>query len=391
MCPQSEVPDTLPTIEPQPYQVRQRVAVPTRLGPDEKRPRSPQRFGDRLSAQVILDLLKSRYGGRGFVGSLLGLGYLPGQKIALCRSSVLRFPYQRFPSRAIQSKILDSQVIRRGRHEEIMSHRRRRRIGAVTYLNTEPLVYGLAERAVDSELEFDVPSRLAARLEDRSLDVALIPTASFFRGIDYQMVSDACIACRGPVWSVKLLSRVPCAEIRTLAVDEGSATSVVLAQILLHRRHGVRPILEPFPLGTELTDTTADAVVMIGDRAMSESPVEFVEVWDLGDVWFRWSELPFVFAIWAARNGTSSDGLDAALTSARDRGVQHLDAVAQAAALRRGLLVADCYRYLAHHLHFRLGDQERKGMSLFYREAVRLGLAPTGQEQRLEYGCEVAQ
>lgn len=272
-----------------------------------------------------------------------------------------------------------------------MSHSGRRRIGAVTYLNTEPLVCGLAEMATDCDLEFDVPSRLAARLENRSLDVALIPTASFFHGADYQMVSDACIACRGPVWSVKLLSRVPCSEIRTLAVDEGSATSVVLAQILLHRRHGIKPILEPFPLGSELLHTTADAVVMIGDRAMTGSPDEFIEVWDLGDVWCRWSELPFVFAVWAARNGTNIDGLDAVLTSARDRGMQHLEEVAGVAAQRRNLSATDCYRYLAHHLHFRLGHQERKGMLLFYREAVRLGLAPSGQEQRLDYGCEIAQ
>lgn len=265
-----------------------------------------------------------------------------------------------------------------------------RRIGAVAYLNTEPLIHRLAELAPDWTLDLDVPSRLATRLAASELDVALIPTAAFFRGSDYQAVSDACIACRGPVWSVKLLSRVPCNHIRTLAVDEGSATSVVLAQILLHHRHHLRPRLEPFPLGTSVLETEADAVVMIGDRAMGPSPSEFTEVWDLGEEWYRWSELPFVFALWVARNGVDSHEFEGPLTAARDAGLRELATVAAAAAQRRGLAESDCYRYLAHHLHFRLGPQERAGMMLFYREAVRLGLAPEDQEQRLGYGCEVA-
>ena len=106
----------------------------------------------------------------------------------------------------------------------------RPRIGAVEYLNSEPLVFRLSEIAAPCDLEFDVPRRLAERLTTRSLDLALIPTASFFRHSDLAIVSDACIACHGPVWSVKLLSRVKCQDIRTLAVDEGSATSVVLAR-----------------------------------------------------------------------------------------------------------------------------------------------------------------
>jgi len=264
-----------------------------------------------------------------------------------------------------------------------------RRIGAVTYLNTEPLVYRLTELAAGCEVQFDVPSRLADRLQDGSLDVALIPTASFFRGADYLIVSDACIACRGPVWSVKLLSRIPAAQIRTLAVDEGSATSVVLAQILLDRRHRIRPVLEPFPLGSDISTTMADAVVMIGDRAMGEPPSEFTEIWDLGDVWCRWSGLPFVFAVWAARQGTNIDGIDVALTSARDMGLEQLDIVAAKAADRRHMIPDDCHRYLSQNLHFQLGPRERRGMSLFYQEAVRLGLVPAGQEQRLDYGCEV--
>ncbi len=110
---------------------------------------------------------------------------------------------------------------------------KRVRIGAVEYLNTKPLIYRLAESAPQVELVLDLPSRLADRLAARELDVALIPSVEFVHNPRYRIVSDACIACRGPVLSVKLFSRVPAAEIRSLALDEGSRTTAALVQILL--------------------------------------------------------------------------------------------------------------------------------------------------------------
>src|SRR3954471_5186769 len=112
------------------------------------------------------------------------------------------------------------------------------RIGAVSYLNTKPLVYGLAERLPQADVVYDFPSRLADRLAAGDLDVALIPSVEFFQDPSYSIVSDACIGCRGPVWSVKLFSRVPPPQIRTLALDEGSRTSVALVRILLKERFG---------------------------------------------------------------------------------------------------------------------------------------------------------
>src|SRR3954470_23526408 len=111
------------------------------------------------------------------------------------------------------------------------------RIGAVSYLNTKPLVYRLTELAPQHELIFDLPSRLADDLAAGRLDVALIPSIEFFQRDDYQIIYDACIACRGPVRSVKLFSRVPIENIKTLALDEGSRTSIALARILLKEHY----------------------------------------------------------------------------------------------------------------------------------------------------------
>ena len=116
----------------------------------------------------------------------------------------------------------------------------RPKIGAVSYLNTKPLVAGLERRATDYELIFDLPSRLADQLARGDLDVALIPVIEAAAHPEYTIVSDACIACHGPVWSVKLFSKVPIAEIKTLALDEGSRTSRALTRIFLANKYGLR-------------------------------------------------------------------------------------------------------------------------------------------------------
>lgn len=251
------------------------------------------------------------------------------------------------------------------------------RIGAVSYLNTKPLVYGLAELAPRAEVVFDLPSRLADELAAGKLDVALIPSIEYFQHPDYVIISDACIGCRGPVLSVKLLSRVPMDKIRTLALDEGSRTSVALVRILLKERFGLSPRLLPFPLGISAEKVEADAVLMIGDRAM-HPPAGFSHEWDLGDEWCRWAELPFVFAMWVARKQSLPElgEIELALSRARDAGVANLEKIAERESASVGLSCEQCLSYLRDNLYFYLGVREQRGLQLFREHAMRLGLAP---------------
>jgi chorismate dehydratase len=250
------------------------------------------------------------------------------------------------------------------------------RIGAVNYLNTKPLVYGLERLAPRAEVIFDLPSRLADSLAVGRFDVALIPSVEFFQVADYRIVSDACIGCRGPVLSVKLFCRVPAQQVERLALDEGSRTSVALVRILLKQRYGIEPRLEPLAIGAGIDDTDADAVLLIGDRAIHSPAGRFAEVWDLGDEWCRWAELPFVFAMWTARAGVELGDVEAALAQARDLGVAHIDEIAAADAAPLGLTVPQCTAYLRDHLHFCLGPRERRGLKLFHDHAVEMGFAP---------------
>ncbi len=257
-----------------------------------------------------------------------------------------------------------------------MSRKQKYRIGAVSYLNTKPLVFQLKQLAPEMELIFDLPSRLADRLAVRDLDLALIPSIECFQNADYTIVSDACIGCRGPVLSVKLFSRVPLDRIQTLALDEGSRTSIALTRILLRERFGREPACESLPIGGSAQQAQTDAVLLIGDRAMHAPHGEFVECWDLGEEWNRWAGLPFVFAMWVGRRDKVWTDLDSTLRAARDTGVAHLNEIAQAEAARVGLTVDACLRYLRDNLYFFLGSRERQGLELFRQHAQQLGLAP---------------
>lgn len=252
------------------------------------------------------------------------------------------------------------------------------RVGAVEYLNSKPLIYRLREVAPHAELVLDVPSKLADGLKAGWLDVALVPVFECFRHPHYAVVSDACIASEGPVYSVKLFSRCAVEQIRSVSLDEGSRTSVALVKILLGERHGVRPRWEGLPMGARAEEATTDAVLLIGDRAIHPPAGQWSEVWDLGGQWTQWTGLPFVFAVWAARPDVDLCGIGAALQAVRDWGVAHVPEIAAGEGPRVGMTAEECRRYFTVNLHYYLGERERRGLELFYEKAQARGLLSGG-------------
>lgn len=253
------------------------------------------------------------------------------------------------------------------------------KIGAVSYLNTKPLIFGLQEKIrPDGQLILDVPSRLADELRDGRLDVALIPSIEFFQDPTYTIYSNACIGCRGPVWSVKLRFNVPPKRVRRMAFDEGSRTSAALASILMNERIGNDLESRILRLDEDPYRANDDAVLVIGDRAMKTESHPCLEEWDLGQEWFRDTGLPFVFAMWVGRPMSDSDPLERWLESARDDGLKNIETIAARVASRYDLTHQECVRYLAEHLQYHLQDEELRSLRLFYSKAAKRGLAPSG-------------
>ena len=245
------------------------------------------------------------------------------------------------------------------------------RLGAVSYLNSKPLIQDLDILLPGSDIVLDYPSRLADDLASDKLDVALIPSVEYFRGSDYHIISSACVAARGPVMSVKLYCRRHPGEIRSIALDEGSRTSAALARVILAERYGVFPKTERLPIKSSTRVSTADAILLIGDRAMHFPEEEFFEVMDLGQTWYDWTGLPFVFAMWVARKNADTSGIGRALDISRDRGVERIQKIAKEQAPLLGITYDTAITYLTQNLNYHFLSAEQSGLELFRQLALR--------------------
>ena len=299
------------------------------------------------------------------------------------------------------------------------------RIGGVSFLNSRPLTLPLKEffeahsteqtitATVSNRLGIRttihyceaVPSQLAQMLSDGQLDCTLLSSVEALRLPGAKILSDACIASESRVRSVRLFGRVPFDEVRRVALDACSRTSVVLTQILLKRllRHPVE--YTDFPIGADPRSLDADACLSIGDRGMH--PLGFPwNVWclDLAEAWKQLTDLPFVFALWIAHprivqptpilpqpdssilpktpilsqprilpplnSETTFEMVDLSqlaqcLSAARDDGTSRLATIAASEGPRVGVTAEDALDYFQRSLQFRLGVREIAGLTEF--------------------------
>ena len=249
------------------------------------------------------------------------------------------------------------------------------RLGAVSYLNTKPLVYGLDAHPDQFEVRFDVPSKCAALLHEGKVDLGLIPAIEYLRG-DYWIVPDISIASDGEVATVALFTRKPIAQVESLALDVSSKTSVALTRVLCAKHWRIEPTLMPADPDLEAMLRRADAALVIGDPAFEIDPVKHgVEKIDLGAEWKHMTGLPFVYAMWVGRAGAATPDQCRALQAARDLGVAHVADIARAAGSGDAELERRSLVYLRDHLRYGLGPVEATGLRLFHELAAEIGVA----------------
>jgi chorismate dehydratase len=261
------------------------------------------------------------------------------------------------------------------------------RVGIVHYLNSWPLAWTFLKGEAPEGIEavYLPPAQVAEGLRSGDLAAGLLPSAELQRIDGLEVVDGLCIASQHEVKSVLLVSRVPFADIRTLALDESSRTSAVLVQVLLAERFGVRPAAVPFRPDLPAMLETADAALLIGDPALrvDRSPYEVI---DLAAEWRALTGLPFVFAVWAVTPEAAAAGLPAVFASSlAEAEVDMPRLIAQAAHYGR-LSEAEVADYLTRHLSYHLGAAERASLDEFFRRAHRHGLLPEPRALRFAGG-----
>jgi len=250
------------------------------------------------------------------------------------------------------------------------------RISAVSYLNTCPLVWGLTHGPQTGifELRFELPAVCAHSLELGSVDIGLVPVIEAFRQ-DLEITSSVCISSDGPVRSIFLVYRKPLREIRTVALDSSSRTSVALLRILLAERYGVRAVEHQAAPDVREMLQSADAALLIGDPALKLSIQDsHFEVLDLGAEWKEFTGLPMVYAVWAGKPGNVPTHAGLTLRDSYEWGKSHIDEIIGQEAAKRGVPSGLAREYLTMHIRYELDEEARKGMHEFERLAGGHGL-----------------
>ena len=278
-----------------------------------------------------------------------------------------------------------------------MSPSTRVRLGAVGYLNARPLVYGL-ELVPRFDVRYDVPSECARLLHTDAIDVGLIPSIEYLRGGPYRIVPDLAIVSRGPVASVALYTKKPMADVRSIAMDTNSRTSVALVGVLCAQLFKIQPAFEAH--GPDLADMLArcDAALIIGDNALlvdhtmvrrqpdttrettaGDSAIEKI---DLGGAWTTMTGLPFVYAFWAGQPNAVTRTDVEALQRARNAGVAQPEIIARDYFPDSPARQAVGARYLQDNIKYYLRAEERAGLEAFYGYAAEADLVPSAGKLR---------
>lgn len=253
----------------------------------------------------------------------------------------------------------------------------RPQVCAVSYLNTVPLVWGMLHgpQRHDFDLNFALPAECAEQLKNGSAGIGIVPVAALLEQ-PLAIFRGAGIACRGAVRSILLISKTPFGEIRKLATDSSSRSSVLLTRVILSKRYGVEPeIVSLAPRLPEMLES-ADACLIIGDPALLLDPEELrrsgFHVADLGAEWVEMTGLPMVFAVWAGAPELLTREREQAFMDSCRFGLEHIEDVVDAEYQRRGVTRELAHEYLTEHIVFELGDREYAGMELYLQYAAEL-------------------
>lgn len=265
---------------------------------------------------------------------------------------------------------------------------RRLRISAISYLNTAPLMWDFehGDAARDFDISYTLPSGCARSLAEGTADIGIIPAAAYTQISGLQILPDVAIASRRAVRSILLVSRIPVHQVRTVALDTSSMTSVALTKVLFEKWLGGGRTFSAMEPNLEQMLARCDAGLLIGDPALQVDR-SLYHTLDLAEEWIRYTGKPFVFAFWAVRGEALREaipGLDlaAVFRDSRDHGLerQNLEQIVQEWAPRLGLSEHGVREYLMENIYYQLDAGCLDGLRLFYQYAAEIGALPAAPE-----------
>jgi chorismate dehydratase len=271
------------------------------------------------------------------------------------------------------------------------------RISAISFLNTAPLMWDFehGEAGSQFDISYTVPSCCARALAEGTADIGIIPAAAYASIPGLKILPDVAIASRQPVRSILVVSKMPIAQARTIALDTSSMTSVALTKVLFEKWLGGGRTFAAMEPNLDKMLAAHDAALLIGDPALQVDRSRYHTL-DLAEEWILRTGKPFVFAFWAVRSAAldQAPAMDLAtiFRDSRDHGLEpaSLDHIAREWAPKIGLDENEVRSYLTENIYYRLDAECLEGLCLFYQYAVEVGALPAVPERHfVEATCEV--
>ncbi len=299
--------------------------------------------------------------------------------------------------RLARRKIL-SGILGRNRENPNLS---KLRVSIVQYLNTAPLVWGFTNGPLAGkyDLSFTVPSQCAEALRTGAADIAIIPAIEYQRISGLVVLPDLSIASQNRVRSLLIVSKKPIEQVRSIALDRSSRSTQALTRILAARHWKIDPEYFETDPALRVMLEKADAAMLIGDPALrisiaiekssTVSPqgravcqpatlgiasAEIFHIYDVVGEWRKFSSLPAVMAVWAARPEAVTPDVLSDFETSRRFGLAQISAISLEASRELDLPQPALESYLKHNIDFSLGEENRRGLERYFQEAERLGL-----------------
>ena len=282
------------------------------------------------------------------------------------------------------------------------------RISASSYSNTAPLVwsflYGQNHGKVEIILD-TAPARSAELLVQDRVDAALVPVIAYQQIDDVRLVPGVCVGAKERVRSVCLITRGQDLEqVRSVALDVSSKTSVALTKIIFREFLGFEPSFKSSEPDIDAMLADADCALLIGDPALSiaecgsrnadlsaskcsgfDSNISnsvlgtgkphddfhsAFRVFDLAETWRKYTGLGFVFAMWMSKK----DRVDIDFAAGRDEGLSHIDEIVSNYESEIPLGPDELKTYLSENISYEPDESMRQGMELYFNLARKTGL-----------------
>lgn len=265
------------------------------------------------------------------------------------------------------------------------------RISAISFLNTAPLMWDFehGDAGRNFEISYTLPSACASALAAGQADIGIIPAFTYAQIPGLVILPNIAIAAKDRVRSILLVSKKPIGDVRTVAADTSSRTSVALLQVLFAKFFGGARGLTPHPPKLDEMLQNHDAALLIGDAALQVPLNAGYHLYDLAHLWHRATGKPFVFAFWAVRldalnRQPAGMNLAKVFQQSRDHGLEprSLDVIAREWSPKLGLSEDDIRSYLTENIHYYLDRENHAGLNLFLQYSHEIGLIPAVPDLR---------